>query len=417
MSNLLPRLKAGAVVLTDALVRRATTRGVSEIVLADARCPGLTLRVRASGARTWVLRRTIDGKQRRETLGSAAAMNVTEARTAAMRNLASFERPPTAPVAARFAPFAARYRAAVVDRWKPSTVAHLDTVLRAHLLPAFGATRLDAITAADVAAWFYGLSRRSPGSANRVLGTLKAMLSTARSWAELPRQAPDPTAFIRRNRPAAVGRALTLDQLTRLGEVLDRCADRFADETAMIRLILLSGCRPGEIYRLRWSEVKADRLMLSDSKTGPRSVVLARSALALFDGLRRGQGGGYVFPHPKRSDEPRRSIARCWGQVRAEARLPEGFRLHDLRHTYASQAAMTNEQRFIVSRLLGHRRISSTHRYTHVADDHLVAAADRVSTAVAALLAGNGPNSSNYLIRDRSMRQTSGRSSPCLESG
>ena len=68
--------------------------------------------------------------------------------------------------------------------------------------------------------------------------------------------------------------------------------------------------------------------------------------------------------------------------------MREGFRLHDLRHTYASQAAMRNEQRFVVSRLLGHRRISSTHRYTHVADDRLLAAADRVSTVVATLLAG-----------------------------
>ena len=285
-----PRAKVGAVVLTDALVRRATPRGVSEIMLADARCPGLVLRVRASGARTWVLRRTLDGKQRRDTLGSAVTMDVAAARAAALRVLAAVEHPSPAPAGPRLASFAPRYRATMAERWKPSTLVHFDTVLRAHLLPAFGPKRLDAITAADVAAWFYELSRRSPGSANRVLATFKAMLNTARSWAVLRRQAPDPTAFIRRNRPAAVGRALTLEQLTRLGHTLDRSAGRFPDETVMIRLILLSGCRPGEIYRLRWSEVKPDRLMLGDSKTGPRSVLLARSALALVDGLRREQG-------------------------------------------------------------------------------------------------------------------------------
>ncbi len=49
---------------------------------------------------------------------------------------------------------------------------------------------------------------------------------------------------------------------------------------------------------------------------------------------------------------------------------------------------MTNEPRFMVSNLLGHRHLASTHRYTHLADDQLVAGADKVSAEVARLLAG-----------------------------
>ncbi|MEM9148540.1 MAG: hypothetical protein AAGC57_20455 [Pseudomonadota bacterium] len=54
-------VKPGAVVLTDALVRRAAARDTSEIVIADAVRAGLLLRVRASGSKTWVLRRSEEG--------------------------------------------------------------------------------------------------------------------------------------------------------------------------------------------------------------------------------------------------------------------------------------------------------------------------------------------------------------------
>ena len=86
-------------------------------MLADARCPGLVLRVRASGARTWVLRRTLDGKQRRDTLGSAVTMDVAAARAAALRVLAAVEHPSPAPAGPRLASFAPRYRATMAAKW------------------------------------------------------------------------------------------------------------------------------------------------------------------------------------------------------------------------------------------------------------------------------------------------------------
>ena len=47
---------------------------------------------------------------------------------------------------------------------------------------------------------------------------------------------------------------------------------------AAVRLILLIGCRPGEIRRLRRCEVKPDRLTLIDAKTGPRHILLGEAA-------------------------------------------------------------------------------------------------------------------------------------------
>ncbi|MEM6677750.1 MAG: site-specific integrase [Pseudomonadota bacterium] len=383
-------VKPGAVVLTDALVRRATARDTSEIVIADAVRPGLLLRVGASGAKTWVLRRTEDGKQRRTTLGSAATITVVEAhRLAAGSALASVEKAQTV---ARTAPLFQAYARAYCERYavrcKPSSLLSLDTSLKAHLLPAFGASRFDTISAAAVAEWFYTRSRRSPGAANRVLSLLRGMLSEARRIGVLNPDVPDPTASIRRNRPGAVGRTLTIAELNRLGRTLGRYAHEFPVETGIVRMILLTACRPGEVFRLSWENVKPDRHALEDSKTGPRAIPLSKPARSFLASHRQRRRRGYVFPCRSRPGRPRQSIRRVWGIIRTHAKLPEGFRLHDLRQTYASQATMTNEPRFMVSHLLGHRQLASTHRYTHLADDQIVAGADKVSAAVARLLTG-----------------------------
>ncbi len=60
---------------------------------------------------------------------------------------------------------------------------------------------------------------------------------------------------------------------------------------AAVRLLLQTECRPGEIRRLRWCQVKPDRLTLIDAKTGPRHVLLGESARELLDGLAESASG------------------------------------------------------------------------------------------------------------------------------
>ncbi len=63
------------------------------------------------------------------------------------------------------------------------------------------------------------------------------------------------------------------------------------------------------------------------------------------------------------------------------------LRLHDLRHTAASQAVMSGENLPLVGRLLGHRRRRTTAGYAHLDDAHLVEAAEKVGAAIAAAMA------------------------------
>ena len=149
----------------------------------------------------------------------------------------------------------------------------------------------------------------------------------------------DPSRGIRRNRRAALTRFLSRDEIDRLHRVLDRQIRTSSRAQAdIVRLLLLTGCRKGEIVRLRWSEVRSDMLVLEDSKTGPRRVPLNSQARHILERQPRGESP-FVFPSPRDPSRPRDPDLRLWYRFRREAGI-EDCRLHDLRHTHASHAVM-----------------------------------------------------------------------------
>ena len=64
----------------------------------------------------------------------------------------------------------------------------------------------------------------------------------------------------------------------------------------------------------------------------------------------------------------------------------EDVRLHDLRHTFASQAAMQGIPLPVVARLLGHAQVQMTLRYAHVSDRDVEAAAERIGGVMAGIM-------------------------------
>ena len=150
-----------------------------------------------------------------------------------------------------------------------------------------------------------------------------------------------------------------------------------------MRLLLLTGCRPGEIRCLRWCEVKPDRLALIDAKTGPRHVLLGEAARGLLNGLAETASGEWVFPGDKGNGPlSTDDLWRFWIKARDAAGIVPDARLHDLRHAHASHAVMNGESLHVTGRLLGHRRASTTNRYVHLDDATLSRAAERVATAI-----------------------------------
>ncbi len=259
----------------------------------------------------------------------------------------------------------------------------MDSALDAQLLPAFGRLPLDRIEPACVHRWFDEYSLIAPAGANRTLDVLRQILNFAVSCGHI---VANPSRTVRRNRQPARNRFLSRTEVARLHAVLDAHRGRGSgrQQAEVIRLLLFTGCRKGEIIRLRWSEVDGDVLRLHDSKTGPRLVYLNAQARAVLTRQPR-NGSDFVFPSlddPLHSRSPELSL---WRKVQREAELRDA-RLHDLRHTVGSHAVMAGAPIPVVSRLLGHRQPRMTLRYAHVGDRETEAAAERVGADLAATI-------------------------------
>ena len=372
--------------LTDALTLAAGPRE-REYAIHDSALQGFMLRIQPNGARSWVFRFRRDGKPRRVTLGKPDTVKADQARAAALAFLARekgggepLPLPASGPTLARFA---GEYVERRSPAWKPSTAETIRIYLNSAILPALGPLRVGSAVRADIARFFHTYGRSKPGGANRCHEILRNLFDCAVAWGHRPEAAGNPCKGIIRYRRPPRGRLLGAADLAKLGAILrQREADRPV-HVAAVRLILLTGCRPGEIRRLRWSEVKADRLTLSDAKTGPRHVLLGEAARELLDGLAETASGEWVFPGED-ADGPLgvNRLYWFWRGVRDAAGIVADARLHDLRHAHASHAVMSGESLHVAGRLLGHRRASTTNRYVHLDDATLSQAAQRVAESI-----------------------------------
>ena len=190
----------------------------------------------------------------------------------------------------------------------------------------------------------------------------------------------NPCAGIKRYRRRGRERFLSTAEIRRLGAVLARHEGDRPLAVAIIRLLLLTGCRSGEIVTLKWRFYREGKLFLPDSKTGPRTVWLSSAARATLDGLPR--RAVWVFPSPVTDGcLSAVTLAYVWRRMRAEAGMCDA-RLHDLRHTYASMALAQGETVLTIGRLLGHRDPATTLKYIHLDDSMVREAADSVGAAL-----------------------------------
>ena len=279
------------------------------------------------------------------------------------------------------------WRLACYQRCKPSTRQRMESALRTQLLPAFGPQRVNEIGRSTVLQWFDRYSQSAPAGANRTLDILRQIFNHAIECGHLD---SNPTRGVRHNPRPRLTRFLSRDEVRRVRAALDAHRGRGSgrQQADIIRLLLLTGCRKGEIVSLRWAEVDGDLLRLADSKTGPRIVFLSQAARALIGGQPR-TGSPYVFPSLKDGSRPRSSELSLWRKVRRQTGLGD-VRLHDLRHTFASHAVMGSVPLPVLSQLLGHRRDRMALRYAHVGDREAEEAAERIGAGIARLLGEPG---------------------------
>ncbi|MCY4480885.1 MAG: site-specific integrase [Rhodospirillales bacterium] len=362
-----------------------------ETVFWDRELPGFGVRVYPSGSKTYVVQSRGPNGIRRVTLGRHGEITAEEARkqaAAAVARIKQGEDPVARPLkrALTVAELAERYMEAHVKvRCNAHTQGIYAGSLRNHILPKFGAMAVASVGREEVAAFHYGL-RETPRAANRALMVLSKIFSLAEAWGMAPASG-NPCRFVLRYKEGRRERFLTEEEYRRVGLALcelEAEGPAQARAAAALRLIMLTGCRRGEVLTLRWSDVdrKSGEFRLRDAKTGARMVPLTPTASQVLTGITRVRRSPWVFPG-KRPDRHLSDLSPYWQRVRERAEV-EDVRIHDLRHSFASRALALGLALPMIGRLLGHTDIGSTARYAHLSQDAEKIAVARVGDSIEA---------------------------------
>ena len=380
-------------VITKRSVDALSVEG-KEAVFWDRRLPGFGVRVHPSGRKMYVVQSRGPAGSKRATLGRHGPLSAEQARRQAATVIDRIKQgedplppPPVEPEPEpTVADLAARFmRKHVATNCKPSTATDYKWTLDRHILPALGGLAVGAVDREHVASLHYGL-RETPFVANRVLATLSKMLSLAEAWG-LRAKGTNPRRFVRRYPERRRERFLTCEEFRLLGAVLDEAeADGsvYPSAVAAIRLLMLTGCRKGEILGLKWDDVDrtAGELRLRDGKTGARMVPLSPTVAEVLNAIPRVSGNSWVIAG-KKPDAPLCAVDDQWSKLRKRAGL-EDVRIHDLRHSYASRALALGESLTMIGALLGHSQVETTARYAHLARDTEKASAAKVGGSIGA---------------------------------
>ena len=368
--------------LTEARVKALKPRkSVREV--RDGKLRGFGVRVSPSGCKQFFIHCQHRGERIWKVVGEAGSLGVAEARSLAGDMLTAIRRGEEAPPSPDETLFEAVAETAFRRHegvWKPGTLYVNRSYLHNSIMPHFAGRPIAAIDRQEVRNWFARL-RATPVAADRSMPILSVIMREAERMGMRPERS-NPCLGIKRYRRKGRERFLSDDEVRRLSERLTAHEARWPQQVAVIRLLLLTGCRKSEVLTLQWRDYRDGHLFLRDSKTGPRTVWLSEPAQAILDRL--GRKGRWIFS-ASRVDRPRSAfwLDRFWYRVRAEADL-EDVRLHDLRHTVASLALRHGETVLAIGRLLGHRKAETTLKYIHLADAMVHEAAETIGAALEA---------------------------------
>ena len=378
------------VFLTSTFVRQSICpAGARRIDYFDEGLSGFMLEVRSSGGKTFYQRyRDSRGRERQFKIGSARVLTVRQARIKARSILAEAvlgKDPQKERELLREIPTLAQF---VRDSYLPFAKSAKrswqtdETVLQIHILPRLGRLALDQITPQQVAEPLHHMRERhyASGTTNRVLVLLRYIFNLAKKWG-IPGVSNNPAAQLKTAPDVCRERFLTAEEARRLLKAIDTDDNQIAAQS--IKLLLLTGARRNEITQAKWEYVDWQKktLLVPCSKSGrPRLIQLNSAALELLRSIRRQPEDIFIFPSTV-TGRPSKSLHFPWTRIRKRAGLT-GFRLHDLRHSFASFLVNKGVSIYVVQGLLGHANVRATQRYAHLANETLSDAAELIPTVV-----------------------------------
>jgi integrase len=385
--------------LADSIVKALPKPASGNRITYDDKVKGFGVRVTAAGTRAFILNyRTRSGRERRFTIGSFPDWKVAAARTEATELKRRIDRgdDPMAEVEAdrgakTVAHLCERFEEEHLPKKRPATERDYKAMIANEILPAMRNLKVAEVTFSDIDGLHRKITKRgSPYRANRVVAVLSKMFSLAIHWKW---RTDNPAKGIERNGEAKRSRYLSAAEIKRLSTALAEHDDQQAAN--IIRLLLLTGARRGEVQAARWADLDLEAGVWTKpgATTKQRTehrVPLSAPARQLLVNIRdqakraakkkNKPMSEYVFPG-RGGEAHRVEVKADWAAICKAAKI-EGVRIHDLRHTFASALASSGLSLPIIGALLGHTQPATTARYAHLLDDPLRAATERVGAIV-----------------------------------
>ena len=376
--------------LTKRLIESAPTTAKATF-LWDCQLKGFGVRIATSGTKSYLVRYRVGAgrraRQRKYTIGRhGSPWTVDAARREAIKILAQaahgsdpLDKRQERDAELRFVELAEKYITEhALPKKKPSSAREDRRLLRTTLLPRFSNWRVSEIAERDILK-LHGDLAPTKSKANHCLSLLSKMFELAEVWGCRARQT-NPCRGIKKYKVEARERFLSNSEIDRLFAVL---AEEERDgghphAIAILRLLMLTGARKGEIIALEWDEVDIERQTITkkDSKTGRRSFPISQPAIDVLTRIYRHLDSPYLFP-AARGNSHFQGLTKEWLRIRKRAAL-EDVRIHDLRHTYASLTIANGVSIAVLSKLLGHASISTTERYAHLSNDPVRQGAEKI---------------------------------------
>ncbi len=409
-----------------------------DVTYFDSEIRGFGVRVKPSGAKSYVLKyRNRFGQQRKFHIARVGDITPDQARDRAIKlrgRIAEGKDPVHDRNSERNAVTVGQlcdeYLEAERGRIKASTLAVDKSRIERHVKPLLGSKSVASLTPADMEKFLRdvmagksvkptvkssgaGKAKRARGGvatggsavASRTLGMLGTILERAVRDQVL---STNPVRGIKRPKDQEAKPAFSFDKVQALGAALRDDAKENAKTESKeseagrraIRGLLLTGFRRMEGLQLTWELIDATGhcVRFKDTKSGKQMRAVGRAAIEHFAAIKpKGAAASdFVFPGSSKAGHLV-GLPKMWERLAKRAKLKE-VTLHGLRHWFASAATELGYSDLIIGALLGHAKKGITGRYATAPDPALVAAADRISMALAQAL--DGTTTADNVVRD-----------------
>jgi integrase len=379
--------------LIDALPPHPEEVKSKESEYSDTEVAGLRVIVNRKGRKYFLLRYTFNGAKRSMKLGDYPQMDVADARHHALdlrgRIAGGIDPQCESEV---IVPANQTLKDFVTDDYLPHAYATKrsakdDEGRMRNIFPELGHLPLTAVTSHAIQQLHDRLRvEKCAATANRHLALLKRCFNLAIIWGKL--DGKNPVRGIRMHQENNQRhRYLSGEELRSfLSALKDEPNRALADA---LRFLLMTGARRSEVLNARWDAIDLDlrQWYLPHTKSGrSRFVLLNDAALAVLRQRPRSDSTVYVF-QGKVVGAPICNPYKGFQRALKRAGLT-GWRIHDLRHSFASLAINNGATLYEVQHLLGHSDSKTTQRYAHVASANLRKASAHVSAIIASAQQG-----------------------------